>query len=384
MASGNERNEGAGAGPDPNWWQGAPAPDSAWSNPQQPTQDGPPPGYGVPQPDSGWQPGYQPTAPFPGGPYGAADPTQQFQPSGPNPTQQFSGAPGPDPTMRFTGQQPYQVGPGPYGGAPGYGGQPGYGGGYQQPPGGGKRKIWLFAGIGGLVLAIVIAVVAVALVRNSNDPSAQSNTTPSLVSALTTEKSPGASKPSATPKPSVTKSGTPAPVIPGYQTVTIPEFEAAYDIPKDWTIDKQGTGAFGTGTDQIVAFGLSEEGVDYCTGYTRTTAFVTDSDETDLAKAAADVGARMAKIGYANSTGAKPSTSEKFSTSDGKLSGTFVELTGSAPAPAAGCASTYSIYTFAFSTNQGAYVFTIVADTGVDKAVDKSLAKKILASLRPM
>ncbi|WP_067700996.1 hypothetical protein [Nocardia jejuensis] len=436
MTSGNDQNDPASRGPEPNWWQGAPAPESPWQSspvnpmPEPGAQQHPgaaqhpgaqpyppaappypqgghgapgfgaqPPNYGAQQPDQGWQQGYSqpdPTTQFTAaGPYGQ-DPHQgQSYPGQPQPTQQLPGQPypgQPQPTQQLPGQQPYQSGPAayppaqpPYGGQQGFGQpQPGYGAQpYAQPPGnGGRNKGWLFAGAGVLVVAIIGAIVTVVLMnKGSNQPSAQSNTTPSLVSALTT--TPGASKPS-TSKPSTTKTTGAAPVIPGYQTITIPENGAAFDVPKDWKVDRAGQTHFGSGADEIPIAGLAQDGLAYCPNYVRTNIFLSQSDDADPTKAAADIGAKMGRVGWSTSTGSTAGAAEKFSSSDGQLTGIFMETKGNAPPPSAGCASTYSIYTFAFPGDNGAFVLTIAADTGVDKAVDTALAKKILASIRPI
>ncbi|MEV6772599.1 hypothetical protein AB0N05_28580 [Nocardia sp. NPDC051030] len=385
MTSGNDHSEDPTTrGPDPNWWQGSPASDSPWqSNPAPPVQgqpgqgqpgQGQPPNYGAPQPDPGWQQGYgqqpNPTTPFTGGQY----------PQGQQPYQQ--------PQPYQSGAQPYQSGPQPYqSGQPPYGGQPvpGYGPqGYAQPPGGGGRgKGWLFAGIGILIVAIVGAIVTVVVMnQGSSETSAGSSTTPSLISALTT--TPGSSQPSTSPKTSTSKTTSAAPVIPGYQTVTIPDNGAAFDIPKDWKIDRTGQSYFGSGADRIPIAGLAQDGLEYCPNYVRTNIFLSQSTETDPTKAATDIGAKMGRVGWSTSTGSTAGAAESFSNSDGQLTGIFMETKGNAPAPAAGCASTYSIYTFAFPGENGAFVLTIAADTGVDKAVDVALAKKILASIRPI
>ncbi|MTE12236.1 hypothetical protein [Nocardia aurantiaca] len=370
MTSGNDHsNEPGRPDPNPDWWQGAPTQEPTWQPPQQP-------GYAAPQPNPGWQqPGYgpPPTTPLTGGPYG-----QDYPPAQPQypPTQAFGAPPG-----SFGASQGYGAQPG-YGQPPGYGQQPPY-----PPPGDGKRRVWLFAGMGVLVLAIVAAVVVVALVdKNSNEPSAKSNTTPSLISALTSTTA----KPTQSGRPTPAKTtgpkatSTPTAVIPGYQVVTIPDNGAAYDIPTTWKVDRTGQSAFGSGADSIPVAGLAQDGIEYCPKYVRTNVFLTQSDETDPAKAAADIGTRMGRIGWSTSTGATPGAPESFQSSDRQLQGIYLETKGNAPAPAAGCASTYSVYTFAFPGDSGAFVFTIAADTGVDQSVDATLAKKILASIRPI
>ncbi|MEU1206241.1 hypothetical protein [Nocardia sp. NPDC005825] len=342
MTSGDNHRDEAGSEPDPNWWQGAPAQEPGWGQP----------GYPAPQPNQppAWpQQGYQPTTPMPAGQYA---PPPQYPP-----TQAFA--------------QP-----------PGYGRQP-----YPPPPGGGKSKAWLFGGLAVLLVAIVAVVAVVALVnKGSNSPSAKSNTTPSLISALTSTTakppSPGKPTPGKTTAPKAT--GTPGAVIPGYQVVTIPNNGAAYDIPQGWKLDHTGQDSFSKGTDSVPVAGLAQDGVDYCPENVRTNVFLTQSDETDPGKAAADIGTRLGRIGWSTSTGTTPGAPESFQSSDGQLQGVYLETKGTAIPSTAGCASTYSIYTFAFPGDSGAFVFTIAADTGVAQAVDATLAKKILASIRPI
>lgn len=373
MTSGNDQSGEPGRpGQEPDWWQqGAQQPDS-------PSQQ---PGYGAQQADPTMRAGYtppNPTTPMPAGQYGQ-QPYQGGAPyqSGPNPyppTQAFGqpgyGQPG-------YGQQP------PYGGPPPGYGQP-YPGGPGGPPGGGNRKVWLFAGVGVLVVALIAAVVTVVLVnRNSTENSAKSSTTPSLISALTPTSTPAA-KPTTTKTTGPKPSGTPNAVIPGYQVVVIPDNGAAYDIPPDWKIDTSGQTEFSSDSDSIPIAGLAQDGLNYCPNYVRTNAFLSQSTESDPAKAAADIGVRMGKIGWSTSTGATPGTAENFQSSDGQLQGVYLETKGTAPAPSPGCASSYSVYTFAFPGDNGAFVFTIAADTGVDKSVDSATAKKILASIRPV
>lgn len=157
-----------------------------------------------------------------------------------------------------------------------------------------------------------------------------------------------------------------------------------YDIPSDWKIDKS-TATIGSGADSLPVLGMSTDGAGYCPDYVRTNMFLTESDEKDPTKASGDVTARLIKFAYTTSTGSNSGAAEPFKTSDGKLSGVFVETTGTAPAPNPGCASTYSIYTFAFpAAEDGSFVLTIAADTGVDKSVSKEFAQKLMATLRPL
>ncbi|WP_433592549.1 hypothetical protein [Nocardia sp. CA-145437] len=352
MTSGdNHRNEAGGSEPNPDWWQGTPpAQEQGWQPDYPAPQQNQPPGQPWPQP------GYQPTAPMPAGQY---VPPPQYPP-----TQAFTRPP-------------------EYGQQPGYGRQPAY----PPPPGAGKGRGWLFGGLAALLVAIVAVVGIVALVnKGSNSPSATSNTTPSLISALTSTTA----KPSPSGKPTPGKTtapkatGTPGAVIPGYQVVTIPNNGAAYDIPQGWKLDHTGQDSFSKGSDSVPVAGLAQDGVDYCPENVRTNVFLTQSDETDPGKAATDIGTRLGRIGWSTSTGTTPGAPESFQSSDGQLQGVYLETKGTATPTTAGCASTYSIYTFAFPGDSGAFVFTIAADTGVAQAVDATLAKKILASIRPI
>ncbi|MFJ4656356.1 hypothetical protein ACIP5Y_34260 [Nocardia sp. NPDC088792] len=399
MTSGNGPNEAPRPGPEPDWWQAAATPESPRDEQpdqgeresgqppavegQTPISDAPPafgppvygaeppgygaqpPGFGSPPPNYGggqgnpqWQPGGTPppTAPITGGSY---------------PGQSYPGGYGQDPYQSQPYQPTQQFPAGPqFPPPPGQFGPPGYG----PPPGGGRRRGWLLGGIGLLVVVIIGVVLTLVLVnRHSGTPSAKSIVPSPLDSVVTT-----------TPNGSQNPSGTPAPVIPGFQVVTIPDNGAAYDVPADWKIDQTGQTAFGSGADQIPIAGLAQDGVEYCPNYVRTNVFLSQSDEQDPTKAATDIATRMGRVGWTSSTGTTVGAAEQFSSSDGQLQGVYMESKGNAPAPAAGCASTYSIYTFAFPGDNGAFVFTIAADTGVDKSVDATLAKKILASIRPM
>ncbi|WP_067825457.1 hypothetical protein [Nocardia inohanensis] len=332
-----------------NWWQGAPAPGSQWdSQAQHPIQ---PPGYG-PQPN----------------PYGAgANP-----PSGANPYP--SGANPPisvDPAR--TGANPFQTGPNPYqtGPVPYQPAQPPYGGNYGPPPGGNNR-VWWYAGIGALVVALV-AVVAVVLVTRDSGTGALPATSTSA--AATTTSKPRTSTPTTTP------SSSQSPRIPGYQVVVPAGTKAAWDVPSDWAIDQTANG-WGSGSDRITVAGLAQEGVGYCPNYVRSNMFLSTSTLSDPAAAATDIGKRMAKLGWETLTSVDSGAPESFSSSDNALHGSFVETSGAFTPPDPSCAKTYSIYTFAVSGGEGALVLTIAADTGVDRAVDRDFARRLLATFR--
>lgn len=253
----------------------------------------------------------------------------------------------------------------------------------EQPPR--RRKALLLSGIGVLVVVAIGATVAVVASRHSDSPAATGSGKPSMVSALSSENEPPPtpSRPQQTaPKPQ--PGAAPPPMVPGYQVVQILDRGAAYDAPPEWKVDPVGTAAWGSGSNPLEIAGLAQDGKNYCPNYTRTNAFLTMSPQTDPAAAAADIGARMAKFGWSNATVAAPAPAEPMVSLDGQLHGAFVETTGSAPPPAPGCATTFAVYTFAFPSENGNFVMTVAADTGVDKSVDKETAKRILSTIRPL
>ncbi|WP_146161323.1 hypothetical protein [Nocardia sp. MDA0666] len=257
----------------------------------------------------------------------------------------------------------------------------------QQPR---RRKALLLSGIGLLVVVAIGATVAVVASRHSDSPAAPRAGKPSMVSALSSENQPPPppSRPQQTaPQQSAPKpqpGAAPPPMLPGYQVVQILDRGAAYDAPAEWKVDPIGTAAWGSGANPLEIAGLAQDGKNYCPNYTRTKAFLTMSPQADPAAAAADIGARMAKFGWSNATVAAPAPAQPMVSLDGQLHGAFVETTGSAPPPAPGCATTFAVYTFAFPSENGNFVMTVAADTGVDKSVDKETAKRILSTIRPL
>jgi len=228
----------------------------------------------------------------------------------------------------------------------------------------------------------VVAGGATAIVvanSGSDDTSAQ-NPPPSMVSALTTTGShtqPSTSKPSA-------PADHETPVVPGYQVVVASDLDAAYDVPADWTVAPDGkVGGFGAPPNAVTGKGLATEGKSYCPGSTRTVAFLTGSTDTDSATAATELGTRTAKIAYTNSPGGTPSPPQPLSSLDGSQQGMFVETTGTATKVNPGCATDFSVYTFATPTDNGSFVMVIAADTGVPNAVDAATAMRIFTSIRP-
>ncbi|MBF6333912.1 hypothetical protein [Nocardia transvalensis] len=255
------------------------------------------------------------------------------------------------------------------------------------PPPGRNRKAWIFAGVGAAVVVAAVATLAVVAAGQRSDKAEAGTPTqaaaPSMISALT---STGRNAPSTSRSAPTTTAGRAAssePLVPGFQTVQVPERGAAYDIPKDWKIEA-GTSTLGQSPDQLVIAGLAQDGKDYCPRSVRTNSFLTMSPHADPAAAAADIGMRMVKIGWPTATGAKPAPAEQVVSLDGQLHGSFVETTGGGTSPAPGCAKTFAVYTFAFPSENGNFVIAVTGDTGIPKAVDKETAKKIVTSIRPL
>ncbi|MFE3189282.1 hypothetical protein ACFXHA_09755 [Nocardia sp. NPDC059240] len=243
------------------------------------------------------------------------------------------------------------------------------------PPGGapppGRGRIWLLAAVGALVVVVVTVVAIVVVTHDSGTSAAPASST---------------TKPATTsPHPTTTTApqSTLTPQISGYQVDVPKDLKAAWDIPKDWGIDQSIT-IFGTSSDSIPAVGYAQDGVDYCTDNTRTTMFLSNSNIDDATAAATDVGAHSARIGYAAKTSLTAGAPQQLSTTDGNLHGIFLETSGAFTSPA-GCATTYSVYTFAISvgtTGKGSLVLAIVADTGIDHSVTADSARKMFASFR--
>ncbi|WP_157513867.1 hypothetical protein [Nocardia concava] len=242
------------------------------------------------------------------------------------------------------------------------------------PPGGGRGRIWLLAGVGALVVAIVAVVAIVVVMRDSG-----TSATPTSSAKPTSTTRPTSTAPRTT---TTGPASTLTPQIPGYQVDVPKDLKAAWDIPKDWTIDQSAT-AYGPGNDSIPAVGVAQEGVDYCPNNVRTTMFLTTSDIDDATSAAGDVGSRAARIGYSTKTSVTAGGPQPFATTSGPLNGTFVETTGTFTAPA-GCATTFSVYTLAIGvgTGKGSLVLVLLADTGVERSVTADFARRLFATFR--
>ncbi|WP_068063095.1 hypothetical protein [Nocardia xishanensis] len=241
------------------------------------------------------------------------------------------------------------------------------------PPRTAGGRAWL--GIG--VAATVLVAGAVAVVVAGGTDEASADGTPSMVSALTTS--------AGTRAPARRQAAQPGPpVVPGYQVVVVPDSAAAYDVPADWTVGDPGaSGGFGKPPNTVGGKGYATEGKNYCQGSTRTVAFVTGSDNTDTVGAATELGTKTAKIAYSNSPGGGiPGAPQPLESLDGAQHGTFVETRGAITDAKPGCATEYSVYTFATSADIGSFVMVIAADTGVPNAVDSESAKRIFRSVR--
>ncbi|GAB0103463.1 hypothetical protein JMUB6875_24360 [Nocardia sp. JMUB6875] len=242
------------------------------------------------------------------------------------------------------------------------------------PPGGGRGRLWLLAGVGALVVVIAVVVSIVLVMRDSGTTAAPSS---SAKPTSTTRPTTSAPRPTTT-GPTTTLT----PQIPGYQVDVPKDLKAAWDIPKDWTIDQTATD-YGPDNDSIPAVGVAQEGADYCPNNVRTTMFLTTSEIDDAASAATDTGSHAARIGYSTKTSLTTGAPQPFATTSGPLNGTFVETTGTFTAPA-GCATTFSVYTLAIGvgTGKGSLVLVLLADTGVDRSVTADFARKLFATFR--
>ncbi|NNH73345.1 hypothetical protein HLB23_26405 [Nocardia uniformis] len=363
MTSGSDDRNDDATQHNPEWWEGVPEQGSQWQPPQGPPQQPVVPpadptvvrgGYG-PQGIPGTPPGYGPYPTQPPDSDGAYQSGPTPQPPGPNPYQS-----GPHPYQ--PGANPYQSGPPgpPYGGPPG----PPYG-----PPPGGNRKGLLFGGIG-LLVVVLVAVVVVVLVNRDSDPPPITQPTTSV--PATTTGSP------TTTRPTTTAPRSQNPTIPGYQVVVPTDVEAAWDIPQDWTID-QTTSEFSAGGETVPVAGLATEGVNYCSGMVRTNMFLSVSQQADPTAAAKDIGEKVARIGWSVGSGVQSGAAEPLTNSDQTLHGVFLETTGTFTAADPACAKSLSVYTFAVAGGSSTLVLTIAADTGVDRAVDPTFAKRLLA-----
>ncbi|MFI6870712.1 hypothetical protein [Nocardia sp. NPDC050406] len=415
----------------PEWWEGVP--DAATPPPADPTvvRGAYPPGYGPAGPN--------PVQPYPGGPYQPGPTPQpgyppqlgsmpQQQQSGPTPQQsgpmphQPGPIPQPGPTPQQpgpisqpgplpqqsgstpqqsgptpqqsgpmplqSGHQPYPVGANPYqsgqnpyqsgpmayqsshshpAAQPPYGGPPQYG----PPTGGGDNRKALLIGGAAVAVVLLVAVVAVVLVNRGPDtPIADPTTTPSSTSATATT-----TKTTTTPR-------TPTAQIPGYQVVVPDNIGAAWEVPGDWIRDISVT-EFGSGADVVPVAGLTTEGARYCTDFVRTNMWLSATQNADSTASAREIGERVARIGWSTGSGGTPGPAEPFTTSDGNLSGTFMETKGTFTSSDPRCAKTFSVYTFAVSGGaSSSLVLTIAADTGVDRSVDAAFAKKLMATFR--
>jgi hypothetical protein len=242
-----------------------------------------------------------------------------------------------------------------------------------------RRRTTLYAGLGLVVLVAVVATATLVVVGRHSGAGGQSG--PSMISALT-GSAPAAAAPTSAAAPGPSPMNVPPPIIPGYQVVPIPARGAVYDAPRDWAL-APGTTSWGTAPNTLDVAGLTQDGASYCPNHTRTSVFLTTSAQSDPNAAAAEVGTRMVHVGWSTATGVTPGRSEQLASLDGQLHGAFAETSGTT-APTPGCATTFSIYTFAFPNENGSFVMTIAADTGVAKSVDRETARRVLASIRPL
>ncbi|MEV4126874.1 hypothetical protein [Nocardia sp. NPDC049707] len=247
-------------------------------------------------------------------------------------------------------------------------------------PSRGRRIAWIAAAVAVVVVAGGAAAAILTASHGSDDTTAQ-NPAPSMVSALTPTVSHTSTQPTTTKHAPANHE---TPVVPGYQVVVASDLGAAYDVPADWTVAPDGKiGGFGEPPNAVTGKGLATDGKSYCPGSTRTVAFLTGSPDTDSATAATELGTRTAQIAYSNSPGGTPGAAQPLSSLDGSQQGMFVETKGTATKANPGCATEYSVYTFAAPTDNGNFVMVIAADTGVPNAIDAVTAQRIFTSIRP-
>ncbi|NEW47847.1 hypothetical protein [Nocardia cyriacigeorgica] len=257
-------------------------------------------------------------------------------------------------------------------------------------PSGGRGKYVAFGAAAMSVIAVGVGVVAVTA-GGSEESSAAGGSVPSMVSALTTGES--ASKPPRSasgtaprPRPSdAPPVGNVGPIVPGFQPVAVPNRSAVYDVPAGWRVAPEGSvGGFGEPPEAVVGNGLATDGEDYCPGSTRTVAFITGSDTTDPAAAATELGTKAATVAYAGSRDVRPGAPQPLASVDGSQQGMLVETTGAMVTAKPGCATEFSVYTYAVPGRTGSIVLVLAADTGVPDAVDHATAQRILSSIRPL
>ncbi|APA94489.1 hypothetical protein NS506_00406 [Nocardia seriolae] len=287
--------------------------------------------------------------------------------------------PHPHPNTPAPGPNPYRTGPSRYQSAPNpvppvwnpYATGPNA---FQPQPSGSRNRLWLLVAVGALVVAIV-AVVAIIFVNH--DPGRSASPATTSVTTTTARFTTTTAVHTNTTAPATTLT----PTISGYQVVVPTGYKVAWDVPSDWIDDPTAT-SYGTDADNLPIAGMADEGENYCPDNVRTQMFLTASQISDAAAAAADIGTHVARIGWSTGSAITPGTGQDFKTSDGGMHGTFLETKGTFTAPA-GCATTFSVYTFAVSAgDKGSLVLVIGADTGMERSMTPGFARRIFGTLR--
>jgi hypothetical protein len=366
--------------------------------PQQPQQPGP---YGQP-PNPYAQPGYQQPA-YP------QQPQQPQQPGGQPPSPQ---SPYQQPA------QPYGAPASPYaqpgypqqGAAPGYPGPQQYGVPGGPPPGkDGRRKLTIgIAVTAAIAVVAAIAVGAVYVAGGGKKDDAKGKTTPTA----TAPKSP-----TATATPSTGDTGATAPddgdnprgapgsldvkpVIPGWQVVRRGERNVAFDVPPDWTVDKEGESIGFTdksGKPEVVMGAPAYYKHEWCdpgNGSTADRAAVGTKGGTgakSLRQAAENEAEAWAYWGYQDNgkgTFSKAQDSKAFHNSHG-ITGWQAQATATHLPKSNKCSPPSGIaYTVAWEDpaqkTPTPVVWVLYADTGVPDQLAQSIVDKIKSSIRPL
>ncbi|WP_040794231.1 hypothetical protein [Nocardia higoensis] len=206
---------------------------------------------------------------------------------------------------------------------------------------------------------------------------------PTVSASATTTAPPGTISIDSGSAPTRSAAATAA-VLPGFQGVAVESRGIAYDVPADWEIDAPSVirGFEGDG-GRISGTGTATAGKDYCGANTRALTYVSRSQEADQAAAATEYGTSAAELGYDSSGWDRRATAPAPLTTSSGLPGRMVEISGNQIPDPAGCATEFSVYTFAFAgADNPTLVLTIATDRGVPGEVTPDQAREIFSTIR--